>query len=110
MKAAAILRIPARCRRIALAFALAGLVQGAWAIDLGRGQRLYNLHCASCHGVTGLPVLPDVPSFAMRERLDQPDMMLMRSVKTGKNIMPPFLGLLKDPEIIDVLQYIRTLR
>ena len=99
-----------RLRAAALAAFLSAAAQGAWAIDLGRGQRLYNLHCASCHGVTGLPVLPDVPSFAMRERLDQPDMMLMRSVKTGKNIMPPFLGLLKDPEIVDVLQYIRTLR
>lgn len=95
---------------LAVVLTLALVPQAAQAIDLGRGQRLYNLHCASCHGVTGLPVLPDVPSFAMRERLDQPDVMLMRSVKTGKNIMPPFLGLLKDPEIFDILQYIRTLR
>ncbi|MBL8488073.1 MAG: cytochrome c [Rhodocyclaceae bacterium] len=106
MKAAATPRPLLRATLACLALA----ATQAQAIDLGRGQRLYNLHCASCHGVTGLPVLPEVPSFAMRERLDQPDMMLMRSVKTGKNIMPPFLGLLKDPEIIDILQYIRTLR
>jgi cytochrome c6 len=80
------------------------------AIDLGRGQRLFNLHCAVCHGVTGIPVVPNAPAFAMRERLDQPDFMLMQSVKTGKNTMPPFFGLLQDMEIADILQYIRTLR
>jgi mono/diheme cytochrome c family protein len=28
----------------------------------------------------------------------------------GKNTMPPFFGLLKDMEIADILQYVRTLR
>ncbi len=82
----------------------------AWSLDLARGQRLFNLHCAACHGVNGLPVVPNAPSFAMRERLDQPDMMLMQSVKMGKNTMPPFFGVLKDAEIIDILQYVRTIR
>lgn len=80
------------------------------AIDVGRGQRLFNLHCAVCHGVNGMPVVPNAPSFAMRERLEQPDFMLMQSVKMGKNTMPPFLGLLQDAEIADILQYIRILR
>jgi cytochrome c6 len=80
------------------------------AIDLARGQRLFNLHCAACHGQNGVPVAPNAPSFAMRERLDQPDLMLMQSVKMGKNTMPPFFGLLKDMEIADILQYVRTLR
>lgn len=82
----------------------------AAAIDLGRGQQLYNLHCATCHGVTGQAVVPNAPNFAFRERLDRPDIMLMQSVKMGKNTCPPFLGLLKDPQIADILQYIRTLR
>lgn len=82
----------------------------AQAIDLGRGQRLFNLHCAACHGVNGIPVVPNAPAFAMRERLDQPDFVLMQSVKMGKNTMPPFFGLLQDMEIADILQYVRTLR
>lgn len=82
----------------------------AHAIDLGRGQRLFNLHCAACHGVNGIPVVPNAPAFAMRERLDQPDFVLMQSVKMGKNTMPPFFGLLQDMEIADILQYVRTLR
>jgi len=35
---------------------------------------------------------------------------LMQSVKTGKNVMPPFVGILKDEEILDALQYARMLR
>jgi mono/diheme cytochrome c family protein len=72
--------------------ALAGTLP-AQAIDLGRGQRLFNLHCAVCHGVNGIAVVPNAPNFAMRERLDQPDFMLMQSFKVGKNTMPPFLGM-----------------
>lgn len=83
---------------------------GAQAVDLARGQRLFNQHCAVCHGINGIPTVPNAPSFAMRERLDQPDFMLMQSVKMGKNTMPPFFGLLKDDEIRDILQYIRILR
>jgi cytochrome c6 len=82
----------------------------AQALDLARGQRLFNMHCAACHGINGMPVVPNAPSFAMRERLEQPDFMLMQSVKIGKNTMPPFLGILQDQEIADILQYIRILR
>lgn len=97
--------------RHALPVALALILSTpAHAINLARGQQLFNLHCASCHGVNGIPVAPNAPSFAMRERLEQSDMALMMSVKMGKNTMPPFFGLLKDQEIADILQYVRTLR
>lgn len=74
------------------------------------GQQLYNLHCAPCHGMRGEGVMPEAPKFRMGERLDQPDMMLMQSVRTGKKAMPPFFGILKDTDILDVLSYVRTLR
>jgi cytochrome c6 len=82
----------------------------AWAIDLARGQRLYNLHCASCHGITGIPVMPDTPNLAMREGMNQPDMVLIQSLKTGKRNKPPFLGRLNDQELLDVVQYVRMMR
>lgn len=97
-------------RRLALFATLFAAALPAAAIDLARGQRLFNLHCAACHGVSGMAVVPNAPNFARRERLEQADVALMQSVKTGKNTMPPFFGLLKDPEILDILQYIRTLR
>ena len=91
----------------ALALALSA---PAFALDLLKGQTHYNMHCASCHGMTGMPVLPNVPNFAKRERLEQPDFVLLQSVKIGKSHTPPFLGILKDDEITNILQYIRTLR
>jgi cytochrome c6 len=75
-----------------------------------RGQQLYQMHCAACHGIRGEGIIPEAPKFQRGERLDKPDMLLMQSVRSGKNIMPPFFGLLKDQEILEVLLYIRTLR
>lgn len=82
----------------------------ASAADPGNGARLYNVHCLACHGMAGRAVLPQVPNFARGERLMEPDFMLLQSVKMGKNAMPPFMALLKDQEILDVLAYLRTLR
>lgn len=80
------------------------------AADLARGQRLYNLHCASCHGITGIPVMPETPNLSMREGMSQPDVVIMQSLKMGKKNKPPFFGRLNDQELLDVIQYTRTLR
>lgn len=101
-----------------IAFLLLSLVFSfpAFSIDLARGQRLYNMHCASCHGLNGQPVMPNLPNFAMRQGMEKPDFELMQIVmtgmnpKTGKNHLPPFIGRLKDQEVIDILQYIRVMR
>lgn len=82
----------------------------AQAINLAQGQQLYNMHCAACHGPRGEGVNPEAPKFRMGERLEQPDMVLMQSVKTGKKTMPPFFGVLQDQQILDILAYVRTLR
>lgn len=74
------------------------------------GQQLFNLHCAACHGMRGEGVMPEAPKFRQGERLEQPDMLLLQSVRNGKNKMPPFFGVLKDPDILDILSYVRTLR
>lgn len=80
------------------------------AANLMRGQQLFQMHCAACHGLRGEGVLPEAPKFQQGQRLEQPDMLLMQSIKTGKNKMPAFFGILKDQEILDVLGYVRTLR
>lgn len=92
----------------ALTFALS--VPVAQAGNPARGQQLFSMHCAACHGMRGEGVMPEAPKFAQGERLDQPDMMLLQSVRNGKNKMPPFFGMLKDPDILDILSYVRTLR
>ncbi|OHC70555.1 MAG: hypothetical protein A3H93_13200 [Rhodocyclales bacterium RIFCSPLOWO2_02_FULL_63_24] len=89
------------------------LLAGAYpalAADLARGQRLYNLHCASCHGITGIPIMPETPNLSMREGMSQPDVVIMQSLKMGKKNKPPFFGRLNDQELLDVIQYTRTLR
>jgi len=96
--------------RSASALLLFAAATAAFAVDLGRGQRLYNLHCASCHGITGIPLMPDTPNLAMREGMNQPDVVIMQSLKMGKRTKPPFFGRLNDQELLDVIQYTRTLR
>lgn len=89
---------------------LALAAQGAQAGNPARGQQLFNMHCAACHGLRGEGVMPEAPKFRMGERLEQPDVQLMQSVRIGKNKMPAFFGILKDTDILDILSYVRTLR
>lgn len=94
-----------------LSLLLLGAATGsAWGIDLARGQQLYNLHCASCHGITGIPVMPETPNLAMREGMNKPDIVLMQALKMGGRTKPPFFGRLNDQELLDILQYVRTMR
>lgn len=97
-------------RGLGLLACVSATVNVAWAVDLARGQRIYNTHCSVCHGLNGVPVIQQAPSFATKERLMQPDMLLIQSVKSGKTVMPPFNGILKDDEILDALHYARMLR
>lgn len=99
-----------RYARFAMMLLLLGGALPAAAVDLARGQRLYNLHCASCHGITGIPVMPDTPNLAMREGMNQPDIVIMQSLKMGKRNKPPFFGRLSDDELLDVVQYTRMMR
>jgi cytochrome c6 len=97
--------------RVMLAAVLATAAIGnVWATNIVQGQQLYQMHCAACHGARGEGVMPDAPKFRMGERLDQPDMVLMQSIKSGKKTMPPFFGVLQDVQIFSVLAYVRTLR
>lgn len=114
--AAAIVRVGGRAWRrrlpgvLAVAAVLAAGAGPVGAADVANGSRIYNTHCLGCHGIHGRAVMPGVPMFASGERLLQPDFVLMQTIKTGKNIMPPFLGILRDAEILDVIAYLRTLR
>lgn len=82
----------------------------ALAANVVEGQRIYNQHCIGCHGPGGNSAIPNAPKFARGERLMQPDMMLLASIKAGKMTMPSFNGILRDQEILDVIAYLRTLQ
>lgn len=95
--------------------AMAGLVAylavaPARAADVIKGAQVYTRHCAACHGPNGISVMPGAPHLARGERLMQPDLTLLGSLKSGKNAMPAYLGILSDREILDVIAYSRTLR
>lgn len=92
----------------------AGLVllasPAARASDALRGAEIYQKHCAYCHGNNGRPVLPLAPDFSRQERLMQPDLALLASIRTGRGAMPAFQGALRDRDILDVIAHLRTLR
>ena len=92
------------------AILLVAAVAPARAADTNKGAQSYALHCQSCHGRTGVSGMPGAPNLARGEGLMQPDMMLLASIKTGKNAMPGYMGILKDQDILDVIAYTRTLR
>ncbi len=92
------------------AAALSTIAPAVVAADMLNGQRLYGLHCAVCHGATGITALPGAPSFARGERLMQPDIVLLASIRSGRNAMPGFVGLLRDREILDVISFLRTMQ
>jgi cytochrome c6 len=99
--------LPAALAAIAFA-AFAG--NAAHAADPGRGAQIYNTHCASCHGVNGVSVMPTAPSFARSERMLQPDFQLLAAIKAGRAAMPAYNGVLTDRDLYDVIAYMRTLR
>jgi len=80
-----------------------------FAADMVRGGNLYAAHCSACHGASGVSRMPGTPNFARNTGLMQPDMSLLTTIKSGKNVMPAFQGILSDRDILDVIVYIRTL-
>ena len=82
----------------------------AAAADLHNGRQVYRAYCASCHGPTGVAVMPGAPNFARGDRLIQPDAGLLASIRGGRNAMPAFAGVLRDREILDVIAFLRTMR
>ncbi len=106
-----------RRRLIALATAAAGMLAAALvaaaparAADVQRGAELYRLHCTSCHGAGGRPVLPGAPDFTQPIALLKPDLRLLDALKAGRGAMPAYAGLLRDAELLDLVAHLRTLR
>ena len=80
------------------------------AADVLKGQQIYQVHCANCHGADGRPVWPNAPDFTRAEKLLQPDGALMQSLRMGRAAMPGFAGVLSERDMRDVIAYVRSLR
>lgn len=86
---------------------LAMLPLSASAADNGR--QLYLAHCAGCHGANGISVMQEAQNFSRAKLLVQPDQDLIDIIRSGRNMMPAYLGILNDRETLDVIKYLRTL-
>jgi len=72
------------------------------------GANIYTDHCASCHGGDGRGEVAGVPSFRGGTLMTRTDLDLMNTIRTGKNMMPAFGGILEEYQLDDVVSYIRT--
>jgi len=80
-----------------------------FAADPINGQKIYLMHCAGCHGQNGISDMPQAPNLARYEIFTKADQALIDTIRSGRNMMPAFLGILNDHEIRDVISYVRTL-
>ena len=78
------------------------------AADPNKGSEIYQKHCASCHGVSGISVMVGAPNFAEGDGLMNPDSKLLISIQNGKAAMPAYRGMLSDQDILDAIAYLRT--
>ena len=94
-----------------LAFPLGMLwMHGVEAADPTKGRAIYMANCQNCHGVNGTGQLPGMPNFARGEGLLRPDMDIVRTIKSGKGMMPSYQGMFTDNEMLDLVAFLRTLR
>jgi cytochrome c6 len=81
----------------------------AHAADPDNGRGVYEKHCALCHGNKGAPTWPGAPDFRRAASLMKSDGQLLTTIRYGKGVMPAYLGVLRDKELLDVTAYLRTL-
>jgi mono/diheme cytochrome c family protein len=82
------------------------------AFAQGSGADTYKAKCAMCHAADGSASGPagksmKVPPFSA-SKMSEADMIA--ETKAGKGKMPAFAGKLTDPQIKEVVAYIKTLK
>lgn len=95
---------------ISLAFSLCVCLfaPSVMAGDPFAGSNIYVQHCANCHGGDGRGAIAGTPSFRGGALMSRTDSQLKDTIRTGKNLMPSFRGLIDEQQIDDVVTYIRT--
>ena len=82
------------------------LTSEAQASDPNKGRDLYVQHCISCHE-SGMEIA-GAPDFNYGTSMMQSDPVLLAKIRSGKNAMPGYAGILTDRMILDVIAYMRT--
>ncbi len=81
----------------------------AFAEDVANGQLLYMDNCAGCHGEHGISVMDEAPNLARFDMVEKSDQDLIEIIQSGGGMMPPYIGVLNEDEILDVVSFLRTL-
>lgn len=84
--------------------------------NIANGKELYNKHCKSCHGSTGLGDGPkaaalDVPcgDFTSKKFQEQPDGVIFYKTSEGRDKMPSFKkNIPEDHDRWAIIHYLRT--
>jgi mono/diheme cytochrome c family protein len=90
---------------IAGAAGLAHSPAGAQAID---GKAVFLKNCAACHQAGGKGIPGAFPALAGNPFVQGPGREVATVLLKGRGGMPNFSGSLDDPEIAEVLSYVRT--
>jgi mono/diheme cytochrome c family protein len=96
--------------------ALIGIITistGSSMLGQSAGADTYKAKCAMCHAADGSGNTPagkamKVPPFNSPDLVKMSDADLIAATKDGKGKMPAYAGKLTDPQIKDVVAYIRT--
>lgn len=81
----------------------------ALAGNVFKGQDVYTQKCAMCHGQDGKGMMHGTPDFTLGQGNLLPNNQLANVIRTGKGVMPGFMGQLQDEQIADVIAYIKSL-
>ena len=92
---------------IILMLALPAVVVAAF--DTANGRRLFEQHCTGCHAPDGAPTLPGAPDLRDADVLFKTDAEIIEVLRFGRRTMPGFEGLIDRRELLDVLDYLRSL-
>jgi cytochrome c6 len=77
--------------------------------NTSRGESTYVIFCAGCHGLNGVAAFVGSPSFALGERLQKPDAVLLTSIRDGIGLMPDWGNKFSEERLLEVLFFVRTL-
>lgn len=80
------------------------------AFDAVKAKQNYDRYCAACHGFNGMSVMPDAPNLRLNQGLMQSDQQIVQKLKTGSTRKPPFIGLINERELLDIVIYSRTIK
>jgi len=105
-----------------LLISIASVASSVSAQDQGDGKRMYEAYCVGCHGASGkgngpaaktLPVkLADHTRAEMNKHSDEylADIISKGGASVGKSAqMPAWGAVIKEPQVKEIVVYIRTL-